>query len=64
MCESGVGSETHLSGDTGGRAAADGLTGDVASKTELTELKKLDFPEPTGPRSRTRAWDTELLMGT
>lgn len=31
--------------------------------TELIELKKLDFPAPTGPMSRTRAWDTELCVG-
>ena len=31
--------------------------------TELIELKKLDFPAPTGPMSRTRIWDTELTGG-
>lgn len=29
-------------------------------KTDWTELMKLDFPEPTGPRRRTRAWVTSL----
>ena len=31
--------------------------------TELIELKKLDFPAPIGPMSRTRIWDTELTVG-
>ena len=31
--------------------------------TELIELKKLDFPAPIGPMSRTRAWGTELIRG-
>ena len=31
--------------------------------TELIELKKLDFPAPTGPMSRTRTWDTERTVG-
>lgn len=31
--------------------------------TELMELKKLDFPAPTGPTSRTRTRDTEASVG-
>ena len=30
---------------------------------DWTELMKLDFPEPTGPRRRTRAWVTSSLLG-
>lgn len=31
--------------------------------TDWTELIKLDFPEPTGPRKRTRAWRTSAHLG-
>lgn len=31
--------------------------------TDWTELMKLDFPEPTGPRKRTRAWGTSAHLG-
>ncbi|TNN41459.1 hypothetical protein EYF80_048365 [Liparis tanakae] len=31
--------------------------------TDWTELMKLDFPEPTGPRRRTRARGTSALLG-
>lgn len=32
-------------------------------KIDLKELKKLDFPAPTCPTSKTRASDTELIEG-
>lgn len=31
--------------------------------TELIELKKLDFPAPTGPMSKTRTWDKDRTVG-
>lgn len=39
-----VGSETRLCGDTGGRDAADGLTGDVTSKYRVDRIEEAGLP--------------------